>query len=117
MGIVAVFSVTELAAQKLKYFLSDHPGFFAKVAVTSGGCSGFKYHIGLDSNRQETDIVLSTEFDLDIIVPEDSLPYLTSVTLDYQQSFMSEGFQFKNPEATSCGCGSSFRPKESEACD
>jgi iron-sulfur cluster assembly accessory protein len=112
-----MFSVTEKAATKLKSFLVDNPGFFAKVAVTSGGCSGFKYHIGLDATRSENDTTFSTGFDLDIVIPEDSLPYLASVTLDYQQSFMSEGFSFSNPEAQSCGCGSSFRPKESEACD
>lgn len=112
-----MFSITEIAAQKLKSFLVDNPGFFAKVAVTSGGCSGFKYHIGLDVNRLESDTIFSTDFDLDIVIPADSMPYLDSVTLDYQQSFMSEGFSFRNPDATSCGCGSSFRPKESEPCD
>jgi len=108
--------VTEKAESKLKQYMAENPDFFPKVAVTSGGCSGFKYHIGLDK-KQDTDHLITLASGFSVLVPEDSLPYLDGVTLDYKESLMNAGFSFDNPNAHGCGCGSSFRPKDSESCD
>ena len=108
--------ITQNAEDKLRVYLADNPGFSPKVAVSSGGCSGFKYLIGLDKATEE-DEILTLESGLEVLVPKDSLTLLDGVVLDYKETLMSSGFAFENPGAYSCGCGSSFRPKESDACE
>jgi iron-sulfur cluster assembly protein len=109
-------SITDLAKQKLQQALSSQDSsYFVKIAALSGGCSGFKYHLGLDQ-KQETDILLEID-GLNVLVTEGSLPLLNGVVLDYRQELFSEGFSFSNSNAHSCGCGSSFRPKDSDECE
>ena len=107
--------ITQKAETKLKEYLQLNAGTLPKVAVSSGGCSGFKYHIGLDT-KQDGDLISVLESGLEILIPETSMPYLNGVVLDYKEEFMNAGFSFSNPNAHSCGCGSSFRPKDLEEC-
>ena len=47
-----------------------------------------------------------------VLVDEQSAPYLDGSEVDYVESVMGEGFQVNNPNATeTCGCGHSFKPK------
>lgn len=109
--------ITKLAEDKLDLALANQDeSFFVKIAALSGGCSGFKYYLGLDQ-KQDQDIFLQTESGRTILVSAESAPLLEGVVLDYRQDLFSEGFFFSNPNAHSCGCGSSFRPKDSEECD
>jgi len=108
--------ITTEARSKLVEFVSLNPGFIPKVAAQSGGCSGFKYVIGLD-HKQENDLEFTYDDGLVVLIPQESLDLLKNVILDYKKTFMSEGFSFSNPDAHSCGCGSSFRPKDSEPCE
>ena len=109
--------ITLDAEEKLKEFLaSAPPDFLPRIAVESGGCSGFKYLIGLDK-RSEEDGIIVLESGMQVLVPNNAQDLLKDVVLGYRKTLMSEGFYFENPSATSCGCGSSFRPKDTEACE
>lgn len=115
-GMGMSLRITKEAEDKLHYFVNQNPGFMPKIAVSSGGCSGFKYVVGLDKPL-ETDDVIYLDSGMSILIPKDCHDLLYGVTLDYKTSLMSEGFTFDNPGAHSCGCGSSFRPKEAEDCN
>jgi len=57
---------------------------------------------------------LFSEGDVTLIVDTDSLSYLDGSTIDYVDALNDSGFRVINPNANrSCGCGTSFEPKES----
>ncbi len=79
-----------------------------RVGVKGGGCSGFSYMLGFDEMSRDSDKIIESN-GVRVFVDERSLPYLTGVTLDYQDGLSGKGFTFDNPNATrTCGCGHSF---------
>ncbi|MCB9136380.1 MAG: iron-sulfur cluster insertion protein ErpA [Anaerolineales bacterium] len=86
-----------------------------RVFIQGGGCSGFQYGMALEGKPRETDY--SFEYDgVRVVVDEVSMEYLHGATIDYVDDIMGSGFKIENPNAVaSCGCGSSFRTKDSGA--
>ncbi len=86
-----------------------------RVFVAGGGCSGLQYGMTFDDEMHPGD----TEFEvngLKVRVDPMSARYVGGANIDYQDSLMGGGFKIENPNAvSSCGCGSSFRPKEEES--
>src|SRR5450755_103820 len=79
-----------------------------RVGVQGGGCSGLSYNIRFDSQPRERDRVFQFD-DVRVFVDPKSFIYLHGMILDYEESLMHQGFEFRNPNAKkSCGCGSSF---------
>ncbi|GAB4497403.1 MAG: iron-sulfur cluster insertion protein ErpA [Anaerolineales bacterium] len=89
-------------------------GYGLRVFISGGGCSGFQYGMALENNFRETDLV-SEQHGVKVVVDEVSINYLVGATVDYvQDNLMGSGFKIENPNAvSSCGCGSSFRTKDS----
>lgn len=79
-----------------------------RIMVSSGGCSGFQYQMGLESAAQEGDKVY--EFgDVKVFVDPSSQELLEGVQVDFVEELAGSGFVFNNPNAASkCGCGKSF---------
>ena len=51
-----------------------------------------------------------------VIIDPRSAQYMEGAQIDFVESMMGGGFKIDNPNAaSSCGCGSSFTPKEGEA--
>lgn len=101
--------LTEDAEDKVAdLLLLEGPDTFLRVAVQSGGCSGFQYYFGFDTVVEEDDIV--TEFDGGrVVVDSTSMEYMKGSTIGYEKSIMAEHFKVTNHLATSeCGCGTSF---------
>lgn len=105
-----MITLTQAASDKIKEMMgSEMEGYFLRLGVRPGGCTGFSYAMGLDDELNQTDIEL-TEFEVRVVVDADSAPLLRGVEIDYQDSGMGGGFTINNPNAiASCGCGSSFR--------
>jgi iron-sulfur cluster insertion protein len=103
------FFLTENAAQQINKLLSqEQEGFFFRLAVSGGGCSGFQYHFTLDNHKNRDDFAFSS-YDAQIIIDETSLSFLEGSTLDYKKELIGSSFQISNPKAqSSCGCGNSF---------
>lgn len=79
-----------------------------RIAVASGGCSGFRYMMGLEVEEQDGDTVLTFD-DVSVFIDADSLPLLSGTQVDFVDDLSGSGFTFSNPNATkSCGCGKSF---------
>jgi iron-sulfur cluster assembly protein/iron-sulfur cluster insertion protein len=79
-----------------------------RVAVKSGGCSGFNYDMYFDSEIGEDDVVNSFG-DVKVVVDAASAELLNGATLDFSDGLQGAGFHITNPNATrTCGCGNSF---------
>lgn len=80
-----------------------------RIAVVGGGCSGFKYAMGLTDEVFEDDHVLSDS----IVIDENSLAFLEGSRISYQDHLTGAQFVIDNPNVQSgCGCGSSFSMKD-----
>lgn len=104
-----MLTLTEKAIDAVKGLITETPEASGlRVMVSGGGCSGFQYGMGLESQAQADDTVISLE-GLQVYVDENSAPLLTGVVIDYVEDITGVGFRFQNPNATAtCGCGSSF---------
>ena len=114
---IEVVELTPAAVEAVKSLLEKRQleGYGLRVFVSGGGCSGFQYGMALEGNIRPSD--LTREFEgVKVVVDEISIDYLRGATIDYVDDIMGSGFKIENPNAvSSCGCGSSFRTKDSAA--
>lgn len=103
--------LTPKAVSKVKEIIKNEakPGEeILRVAVLSGGCSGFVYDLELVKETREDDFTFEQE-GLTVAVDLSSLEYLNGTTIDYLDTLNESGFKFQNPNSTKeCGCGKSF---------
>jgi iron-sulfur cluster insertion protein len=79
-----------------------------RLSVEGGGCSGFQYKFGM-ADTIESDDVIATEADAQLVVDPVSLDLVRGSAVDFVESLSGKAFQVTNPNAASgCGCGSSF---------
>jgi iron-sulfur cluster assembly protein len=79
-----------------------------RIGVKGGGCSGFSYTLGFDTQNRPEDQVFEVS-GVRVFCDAKSFLYLDGTELDFVESLMGRGFSFKNPNAkNSCGCGQSF---------
>ena len=83
-------------------------GFFIRVGVEGGGCSGLMYQLKFDNTINADD----KEFEdngVKVVMDKKSVLYLIGTTLDFSGGLNGKGFIFSNPNANrTCGCGESF---------
>ena len=104
--------LTEIAAERVKALAAEDPeAKVLRLAVEGGGCSGFQYAIGFDSECEPDDVEIDAR-GVRVVIDPISLPYLQGSTIDYHDGLMGAGFSFDNPNvASTCGCNSSFQAK------
>lgn len=107
---MANLELTEAAAQKAIALLatSEFENGALRVAVRDGGCSGMRYELLFEGDRNEEDAEL--EFHgLRVWIDPESATYLEGITIDFQDGLNDAGFKINNPGAAeTCGCGESF---------
>jgi iron-sulfur cluster assembly protein len=105
-------TLTEKAANEIKRVISEQKlseGTVLRVGVAGGGCSGFQYSLGFDSNSDATKDFVSDQFGIKVVVDKKSDLFLDGTTIDFYDGLDRRGFTFNNPNAVkTCGCGSSF---------
>lgn len=105
-----MITLTENAAKKVAVLIQEEGAadLALRVAVKSGGCSGFKYDMYFDADIAADDNV--QEFNgVRVVVDPASAPMLVGASLDYKDGLTDAGFAITNPNAqSSCGCGKSF---------
>ena len=102
--------LTENAARRIAMLKAQEKAenAFLRIAVSGGGCSGFKYGLSFDDQRNEDDFVFE-RYGVGIVVDEVSLGLLNGAEVDFVEDLMGASFQIRNPNAaSSCGCGNSF---------
>lgn len=105
-----MIKVTDNAKKQAVRLMEDEnkEGYFIRVGVQGGGCSGLMYQLTFDNEMKEDD----KEFfdnDIKVVVDKKSFLYLIGTTLDFSGGLNGKGFVFQNPNADrTCGCGESF---------
>jgi iron-sulfur cluster assembly protein len=83
-------------------------GYFIRVGVEGGGCSGLMYQLTFDNQLNENDKSFENN-GVQVVVDKKSFLYLVGTTLDFSGGLNGKGFVFNNPNAgRTCGCGESF---------
>ncbi len=105
-----MIQVTENAKNKAIQLMNEEgkDGFFIRVGVKGGGCSGLMYELTFDDQVKEDDKSFKDN-GMQIVVDKKSFLYLIGTTLDFSGGLNGKGFVFTNPNADrTCGCGESF---------
>ncbi len=105
-----MITVTDTAKKQAIRLMEDEgkEGFFIRVGVQGGGCSGLMYQLSFDNEEKEGDKVFEDN-GMRVVVDTKSYLYLLGTTLDFSGGLNGKGFIFKNPNADrTCGCGESF---------
>ncbi len=106
-------TITEAAVSRIRRLIErdGRPNAFLRVGVKGGGCTGLEYVTQVEDAPRENDLI--AEYD-GVIVRCDpkSATFLEGSILDQSENLM-RGLRFQNPNSEkSCGCGSSFTPKD-----
>jgi iron-sulfur cluster assembly protein len=115
----AAITMTAAAEGKLRELLNARniPTHGLRVFVAGGGCSGLQYGMAFEAESREFDTVVEQN-GVRLFVDPTSMMYLGGASIDFVDSLMGGGFKIENPNAVSaCGCGSSFKTKDSGAAD
>ena len=101
-------TMTESAASKIKELGAQEPEGEAnvfRIAVTGGGCSGFRYEFGFDRGPKDGDNEIEMH-GVRIAIDPFSAPYLVDSQIDFVYALMGGGFAMDNPNVVAaCGCG------------
>ena len=104
------FDVSQSAARRISELIKNEPDskVAIRVAVDSGGCSGFMYDYNLIDKVNDDDFILE-KYGVKIAIDPLSQPYLDKCKLEFVVELGSAYFQISNPNAIAkCGCGNSF---------
>ena len=104
-------SLTEESANVLLSYMNEEKPIpeFVRFGVKAGGCSGFTYTIGFDSQPRKFDL----EFEscgVKLLVDKKSHLYVKETEIGWSNELQDKGFKFDNPHAKgACGCKTSFQ--------
>ena len=105
--------VSDKAKEKVNKLMEDaniknDPGYFLRVSVVGGGCSGLSYKLDFDNESKPMDQIFQDN-GIKVVTDLKSFLYLVNTTLDFSEGLNGKGFYFSNPNASrTCGCGESF---------
>jgi iron-sulfur cluster assembly protein len=105
-----MITVTDTAKKQAIRLMEDEgkDGFFIRVGVQGGGCSGLMYQLTFDNEDKEGDKAFEDN-GIKVVVDKKSYLYLIGTILDFSGGLNGKGFVFQNPNADrTCGCGESF---------
>jgi iron-sulfur cluster assembly protein len=105
-----MIKVTDTAKKQAIRLMEDEgkDGYFIRVGVEGGGCSGLMYQLTFDNTEKEGDKEFMDN-GIQVVVDKKSYLYLIGTTLDFSGGLNGKGFVFNNPNADrTCGCGESF---------
>ena len=105
-----MITVTDYAKKQALRLMEDEgkDGYFIRVGVQGGGCSGLMYQLTFDNEDKAGDSRFEDN-GVKVVVDNKSYLYLIGTTLDFSGGLNGKGFVFVNPNADrTCGCGESF---------
>jgi iron-sulfur cluster insertion protein len=107
---MSALHLTEAAAARVAAIATRQGGVPAilRLSVEGGGCAGFQYRFGLETQISPEDLTTETG-GVKLVVDPVSLDLLEGSEVDFVESLGGASFQVRNPNAASgCGCGTSF---------
>ncbi|WP_027555685.1 iron-sulfur cluster assembly accessory protein [Bradyrhizobium sp. Cp5.3] len=105
-----MINLTENALNAVKSAITSKgaPSRGLRIMVEAGGCSGFKYTMGLAEAAEPDDSIVERD-GIKVFVDNASREHLAGTTIDFAVTIEGSGFMFDNPNASSrCSCGKSF---------
>jgi iron-sulfur cluster assembly protein len=106
---------TPIALLKVKEQLNKRniPNASLRLGVKGGSCAGYSYVFQYeDTPPKEKDLIFKFD-NVQVVVDKKSILYLNGTTIDWEDTLLSRGFKFNNPNVAShCGCGQSISFKE-----
>jgi iron-sulfur cluster assembly accessory protein len=86
--------LTDTAVKKVEQLLADEGAaeLALRVAVKSGGCSGFSYDMYFDGDIAADDVTM-TYGSVKVVVDPASAPMLQGASLDYKDGLTEQGFE------------------------
>lgn len=111
-----VITLTEEATVRIKEMMEEEGGdVHLRFGIQGGGCSGLSYTLGFEEEINEELDVTKVINGIPFVFSNMDIPIIEGTKIDFKQNMMGGGFSIDNPNAiVSCGCGSSFRPKDYE---
>ena len=95
---------TDQALNQINLITKGNEKKYFRITVQGGGCSGFKYNFGFDTESSGDDVIFGKA-----IIDKSSLDIISGSVVDFKKEMIGESFVIDNPKATaSCGCGLSF---------
>lgn len=111
-----IMSLSDAAAERIKEIIedSDKPVVGVRVGVRNAGCAGMAYTLDYVTEALVGDDHVE-EKGLDVYIEPKATMFLLGTIMDFEESKMSSGFTFKNPNQTgACGCGESVQLKPAD---
>lgn len=106
-----IMSLTDAAAERITEIIagSDKPVVGVRVGVKNAGCAGMAYTLDYVTEAVAGDDHVEAKGVQVFIEPKATL-FLLGTVMDYEETLLSSGFTFKNPNQTGeCGCGESVQ--------
>lgn len=105
---VTNITISPAARSKIEALLASSGKHALRVGLKGGGCAGFSYEVTLADDAEPGEEVIEDGGARVLIRPE-ALMFLLGTQVDYEESLLSSGFRFNNPNvANACGCGESI---------
>ena len=111
-----IMSLTSAAAERITEIIedSDKPVIGVRVGVRNAGCAGMAYTLDYVTEPVAGDDHVSDR-GVEVYIEPKATMFLLGTVMDFEQSKMSSGFTFKNPNQTGeCGCGESVQLKPAD---
>ena len=111
-----IMSLTDAAAERITEIIedSDKPVIGVRVGVKNAGCAGMAYTLDYVTEPVKGDDHVSDR-GVEVYIEPKATMFLLGTVMDFEQSKMSSGFTFKNPNQTGeCGCGESVQLKPAD---
>ena len=106
--VLANFSISVMAADRIKELLLSENNSYFRVSIMGGGCSGFQYDFSFEQKPNIDDFIFEKN-DIKCLIDETSLDFIKGGILDFVSELSGSYFKINNPNATAnCGCGTSF---------
>ena len=108
-----IMSLTDAAAERINEIIedSDNPVIGVRVGVKNAGCAGMAYTLDYVAEPVKGDDHV-VDKGVEVYIEPKATMFLLGTVMDFEQSKMSSGFTFKNPNQTGeCGCGEGVQLK------
>jgi iron-sulfur cluster insertion protein len=111
-----MIEITDACAKRLNFLRNKRAddGLVLRVAVSSGGCSGFQYEFEFtnEADITDSDDRLLIHNKAKFVIDKTSLKFLKGAKLDFVEDLIQRSFVIlDNPNIVSeCGCNVSFSP-------
>lgn len=110
MAIILTDSARDQIIEMMK---DENEGARLRFGVQGGGCSGLSYSLNFEEEINEELDTVEEINGIPVVLFNQDIPMIEGTKIDFKENLMGGGFTIDNPNAiVSCGCGSSFRPKE-----